>query len=314
MLRESVIIGARGSKLALWQANFIAEFIKKSGFEVETKKIKTKGDKILDSSLAKIGEKGLFVKEIEIALANREIDIAVHSMKDVPTEIPSGLIIGAVTKRDDFRDALVSYERIGLKNLPQGATIGTSSLRRRAQILSFRPDFNFNDLRGNLDTRLNRVKKGDFDAIILSSAGLDRLGLSDEITERISPDICLPGVGQGSIGVEIREDDEEIRKLVGLIDDRKTRQAIFAERALLKKLEGGCQIPIGALGILEDEKLKLTAMVANLDGKRLVRDSLEGSADQFESLGVLLAEKLLERGAKEILDEIRSQTGLSCKN
>lgn len=305
---RKIIIGSRGSQLAFWQANYVASFLKERGIDqIEIKKIKTTGDKILDAPLAKIGDKGLFVKEIELALSSGEIDLAVHSMKDVPTEIPSNLKIAAILKREDPRDVLISRDNLSLFSLPPGVAIGTSSLRRKAQLLHLRPDFQMVDVRGNLDTRLRKMAEGQFEAMILSAAGIDRLGWSDRITQRIPSEVCLSAVGQGAIGVEIRKDDLEMGEAVSSLDDFATHIAILAERALMKRLEGGCQVPIGALGQIQDGKLSLQAVVASLDGEKLFRDEITGSSDEAESLGVRLAEKLLEMGADEILREIRER-------
>ncbi|HAW60629.1 MAG TPA: hydroxymethylbilane synthase [Actinobacteria bacterium] len=306
---KKIVIGTRGSRLALWQANFVAEQLKKIvSCEIVIKKIKTTGDKILDFPLTRIEGKGLFVKEIETALLNGEVDLAVHSMKDVPTDLPEGLVIGAMMPREDPLDALVSRDGFTLEGLPNGAVIGTSSLRRRAQLLHFRSDFTVTDVRGNLDTRLKKLESGKFDAIVVAAAGLIRMGWSDRITVRISTDVCLPAVGQGAVGVEIRGEDEEMAEPASVINHAETFASISAERALLKRLEGGCQIPIGALGIVEEGELKITAAVANLDGSRLVRHSISGSPGRAEEVGIALAERLLELGANEILSEIRAMS------
>lgn len=309
-MRE-VVIGTRGSQLALWQANFVADQIGKRGLEykVSLTTIKTKGDKILDSPLAKIGDKGLFVKEIENALLAGQVDLAVHSMKDIPTEVPQGLVIAAALEREDPRDALISREGLLLKELPQDAVIGTSSLRRRAQLLNHRGDFRFIDLRGNIDTRIRKMHELSLDAIILSGAGLTRLGLADKITERIHPKIVLPAVGQGTIAVEVREDDFQMLELARSLNHLPTWQAVVAERALLRFLEGGCQVPLGALAHVEDGELILESAVASLDGSSLVRDSITGSAAEAEGLGSKLAEKLVTQGAGEILENIRKGQG-----
>lgn len=309
-MARQIVIGTRGSRLALWQANFVAEAIKSKnrGYGVSLKKIKTTGDKILDSPLAKIGDKGLFVKEIEHVLARGEVDLAVHSMKDLPTDIPADLTIAAVTKREDPFDALISREGTRLKDLRPGAVIGTSSLRRRAQLLAYRSDLKFVDLRGNVDTRVRKMYEQNLDAIILSGVGLIRLGWGDRITERISYDVMIPGVGQGAIAIEARRDDQEILELASLLNDSTTERAVLAERALLRRLEGGCQVPLGALAVIEDHKLVLEAAVASVDGSELIRDSMEGEPEQPEELGIRLAEKLLERGADIILEEIRKGT------
>lgn len=309
-MSKKVIIGTRGSKLALWQANFVANKLKSADqeLEVEIKTIKTKGDKILDVSLAKIGGKGLFVKEIELALIRGEVDLAVHSMKDLPTEIPEELKLGAILERDDPRDALISKDGLTLAELPQASRVGTSSLRRQAQLLNWRADFTLVDVRGNLDTRIRKMKEGQFEAIIVSSAGVDRMGWQDLITERIPPDILLPAVGQGTIAVEVRTNDDYMTGLTSIINHRPTQLAILAERALMRRLEGGCQVPVGALGKADDDKLELQGIVASLDGKRLLKDSIQGASAQAESLGTALADKLLAQGADEILKEIRAAT------
>ncbi|MCL5291621.1 MAG: hydroxymethylbilane synthase [Actinobacteria bacterium] len=305
--RRRLILGTRGSALALWQSNHVAARLTcEAGVEVELKKIKTKGDRILDAPLAKIGDKGLFVKEIENELLRGSLDLAVHSLKDMPTGIPAGLSLGAILEREDPRDALISRGGIPLDELPKGVAIGTSSLRRRAQLLKYRPDLKLVDVRGNLDTRVRKIEEGQFDGIILASAGLKRMGWEDRITERISPEVSLPAVGQGAIVVEVREDDAFMGELMKLLDHRETRAATLAERALMKRLEGGCQVPIGALGWLEGGALRLDGMVASLDGARLVRDSLEGDPAAPEDLGVALAERLLELGADDILAEVRA--------
>lgn len=304
---KKIVIGTRGSRLALWQANFVAAQLKRLvSCEITIRKIKTTGDKILDSPLARIGGKGLFVKEIETALLNGEVDLAVHSMKDVPTDLPSGLVIGAMMPREDPLDVLVSRDGSTLEELSEGAVVGTGSLRRRAQLLHSRPDLIISDVRGNIDTRLRKMESGMFDAIVVAAAGLIRMGWSDRITMRIPADVCLPAVGQGAVGVEIREGDEEMAELAGAINHSKTFASISAERALLKKLEGGCQVPIGALGTVGESELKLTAAVANLDGSKLVRGSISGSPERAEEIGIALAERLLEQGAGEILEEIRA--------
>ncbi|MHB8841423.1 MAG: hydroxymethylbilane synthase [Candidatus Aquicultor sp.] len=309
MTKKKFILGTRGSKLALWQSEHVASILKeKTGVEIELKIIKTQGDKILDVALSRIGDKGLFVKEIETALLEGEADLAVHSSKDVPTQIPEGLTLGAFLKRVDPRDVLISKSGQGLDALPAGSVIGTSSLRRIAQILHRRPDLKIEDVRGNLDTRLRKMDDGLFDAIVLAAAGLDRMGWAEGITERIPSDVMLSAVGQGAIAIEVREGDEDMRELMAYLDDPATRPAVTAERALLRELEGGCQIPIGALGILEDGVLKLEGMVAGLDGSRLIRDSIAGAPEEADELGVRLADKLKTQGADEILAEVRAET------
>ncbi|MHB0977101.1 MAG: hydroxymethylbilane synthase [Candidatus Aquicultorales bacterium] len=306
--RNKLVLGTRGSQLALWQSNHVADRLRRAaGVEVELKRIKTMGDRILDAPLAKIGDKGLFVKEIENEMLEGTIDLAVHSLKDMPTAVPEGLTLGAILEREDPRDALISRDRTALADLPKGARIGTSSLRRRAQLLKYRPDLKLVDVRGNLDTRVRKIEEGQFDGIILASAGLKRLGWEDRITERIPSEISLSAVGQGAIVVEVRADDDFVNELMGHLDHNETRVAVVAERALMRRLEGGCQIPIGALGRLtEGGCLTLDAMVASLDGSRLVRDSIEGDPADAEALGEELAEMLLDQGADEILAEVRA--------
>lgn len=309
-MKSFIRIGTRGSALALWQTRHVASILEeKYGCKTEIVKIKTTGDKILDSPLAKIGSKGLFVKEIEVALLENRVDIAVHSAKDVPTEQPDGLIIAAFLKREDPRDALISKDGKKLSELPEGSVIGTSSLRRRAQILHFRPDLKLVDVRGNVDTRLRKMKEGQFDAIILAKAGLKRMGHESDITEVIDTSIMLPAVGQGSIAIECRKSDDEILEMVRSISDFETEVAVKAERALLRFLEGGCQIPIGAFGRIEDGELVLDAMISSLDGKKLFRGRKRGNPENAEEVGIALAEELYRAGGSEILAEIRSSAG-----
>jgi hydroxymethylbilane synthase len=267
-------------------------------------RIKTTGDKIQDAPLAKIGGKGLFVKEIEEALIERKIDLAVHSIKDVPTELPEGLHLSAITKREDPRDAFISRDGTRLKDLPQGAKIGTSSLRRQAQLLYLRGDFEMIPLRGNLDTRLKKLGTINLDGIVLALAGVKRLGLEERITEIIPMAISLPAIGQGALGIETRRGDKEVEDKIQFLNDPDSWNAVSAERGFLKKLEGGCQVPIAAFAYIEGMTLFIEGLVGTVDGKRLIRDKLEGPLDKAESIGIQLAETLLEAGAKEILDEI----------
>jgi hydroxymethylbilane synthase len=305
----SLRIGTRGSQLALWQANKVAALIKEQypETEVELVKIKTTGDKILDSPLSKIGDKGLFVKEIETALLNKQVDIAVHSAKDMPTEIPAGLTLTAYLKRDDPSDALISAGGSNLDDLPEGAVIGTSSLRRRAQLLAYRPDLKFVDLRGNVDTRLRKLTEEKLDAILLSGAGLTRLGLGDKITERIPASIVVPAVGQGLIVIEAREDDRETLDFVAFMNDRDTAVCVIAERAFSDSIGGGCQVPMGALAVLENEVIRLKAVVASLDGETLLQAEIDGPANEGPALGRKLAETMKNMGAADILDDIRRE-------
>ena len=304
-MTKPIKIGTRASMLALWQANWVkSEIEKRHGLNVELVKIKTTGDKITDVPLAKVGGKGLFVKEIEEALLSKEVDLAVHSMKDVPTVFPNGLHLKAITKREDPRDALISRHGKTLSELPKGANIGTSSLRRQSQLLKARPDLNISQLRGNLDTRLKKLEQGVYDAIILAGAGIKRLGWVDKITELIEPDVMLPAIGQGALGIETRTEDSYVNGLVEFFDHRDTSVAVRAERAMLKRLDGGCQVPIAAYGIVKGDELRLTGLVASVDGLRIIKDVISGNTIDAETLGVTLAEKLLKAGAKEILDEL----------
>ena len=307
-MRE-IIVGTRDSQLALWQANWVVDRLRKSnpGYTFRIQGIKTQGDNILDVALAKIGDKGLFTKELEVALLTDEIDLAVHSMKDLPTDLPSGLAVGAVCEREYPGDVLVSPHGYALDKLPEGAIIGTSSLRRTAQLLHYRPDLKIVNIRGNLSTRLRKMAEEKMDAIILAYAGIQRLGLAERITERIPMEICLPAVGQGSVGIEIRHLDEEIMDIVETIDHRPSRIAISAERNLLKRLEGGCQVPIGAYGQVIGAEIKVQGLIASLDGQQLVRDAMSGSVNEAAKIGVKLAESLLKAGGREILQAVRQE-------
>ena len=308
---DELRIGTRGSQLALYQANWVKERLMEAhpNFKVAVVKIKTTGDKIQDAPLAKIGGKGLFVKEIEEALIQKRIDLAVHSIKDVPTEFPKGLHLSVITKREDPRDVFISRDGRTLKELPQRAKIGTSSLRRQAQLLHFRNDFELISLRGNLDTRLKKIKTMNLDGIVLALAGIKRLGLEENITEIIPTEISLPAIGQGALGIETRMDDKEVEDLIGFLNDQDSSIAVSAERAFLKKLEGGCQVPIAAYARIVGLTLRIDGLVGTIDGKRLVRDHVEGRVDETEFLGIKLAEILLGQGAKEILEEVYRKSG-----
>lgn len=299
-------IGTRGSQLALWQANWVSRALKEAepALDVELVKIKTMGDKILDVPLAKVGGKGLFVKEIEEAILDGRIDAAVHSMKDMPAEIPGGLCIGAVPKREAPQDVLIARSVDRFLQLPKGARIGTSSLRRGAQLRFLRPDVAILPLRGNLDTRLKKLETEGLDAIVLAAAGVRRLGLENRITEVFDEEILLPAVGQGALCIEVRENDSRIGDRISRLDDPETRTVVNGERAFLTRLEGGCQVPIAAHGRLADGRLFLTGLVADVDGSQLIKDTTEGDPESAETLGRRLAEALLARGAREILDEI----------
>jgi len=311
MNSQELRIGTRGSQLALYQANWVKERLIQVHpyLKVTLIKIKTTGDKIKDAPLAKIGGKGLFVKEIEEALIERRIDLAVHSIKDVPTELPKGLHLSAITKREDPRDVLISNDGTLLKNLPPGAKIGTSSLRRQAQLLRFRSDFEMVPLRGNLDTRLRKLKTLNLDGIILAYAGVKRLALEDRITEIVSTEISLPAIGQGALGIETRMDDEEVEERIRFLNDPSSAITISAERAFLKKLGGGCQVPIAAFGQINGTTLQIDGMVGTIDGKRLIRHRVEGPIEKAEELGIELADILLSKGAREILEKIYQRSG-----
>ena len=303
LIMRKLTVGTRGSRLALCQTDWVVGELRSLDPDlcVEVRVIKTEGDKILDVPLARIGDKGLFVKELEAALLSGEIDFAVHSAKDLPTATPDGLCIAAIPERVDPSDVLIS-SGLGLVDLPPGAKIGSSSLRRRAQLHNFRADFEICDLRGNLDTRLRKLEAGEFDAIVLAYAGLHRMGWADRVTEKIPTEICLPAVGQGALAIEAREGSEVVGILQRL-DDAQTRAAVLAERSLMRALEGGCQVPIGALGTVEDGTITLQGVVASLDGRSLVMG--DASGDDPESVGQKLAQVLLAGGAEKILEKIR---------
>jgi hydroxymethylbilane synthase len=303
-------IGTRGSQLALFQANWVKDQLVRTHPELKVTliKIKTTGDKIQDAPLAKIGGKGLFVKEIEEALIQRRIDLAVHSIKDVPTEFPKSLHLSVITKREDPRDVLISRNGKALKDLPQGAKIGTSSLRRQAQLLHFRSDLELISLRGNLDTRLKKLITMNLDGIVLALAGVKRLGLEERISEIIPINISLPAIGQGALGIETRMDDRGVEDQIRFLNDPHSSTAVTAERAFLKKLEGGCQVPIAAFAQKVGSTLQIDGLVGTIDGKRLIRHHLEGPVEEAEPLGTQLAEILLAKGAKEILDEVYQRT------
>ena len=305
-VKPKIIIGTRGSKLALWQAEYIAECLRtmNPGVVVELKHIVTTGDKILDVPLAQIGGKGLFTKELEVAMLSGEIDLAVHSLKDMPTELPAGLTLAATTTRMDPHDAFVSQKYGSLADLPQGAVVGTSSLRRKAQLLRLRPDLSIVSLRGNLDTRLRKLDEGQFDAIVLAAAGLRRLGWGERITALLSPEECLPAVGQGVLAIETRSADAEILAAVDRLDDTEARVCVTAERKFLAVVQGGCQVPVGVFGRMDGSQLVLTARILSLDGVRCVEGKVAGTPAEAESLGDTLAGRLLAAGGKEILAEL----------
>lgn len=302
---RKVTIATRGSNLALWQAEHIkALLIKQHGVEVELNVIKTKGDKILDVPLAKIGGKGLFVKEIEQALMDNEADVAVHSMKDVPMELPEGLILYASPEGETPYDCFVSVKHSTLSDLPDGAVVGTSSLRRKVQLKKVRPDLDIKDLRGNVNTRLAKLEAGEYDAIILAKAGLVRLGLDKHVKDTFNTETMLPSCCQGILGIEIRENDEEMKNLLGFLRHDQTETRVHCERAFLRRLEGGCQAPIAGHSVVCGDKIVMKGMVSDLEGSIFITDTIEGNVKDAESLGIQLAEKILNKGAKAILDEI----------
>jgi hydroxymethylbilane synthase len=302
-------IGSRKSQLALVQTYWVQEQLQKHfsdrKFEVHT--MSTQGDKILDVALAKIGDKGLFTKELESGMLQNDIDFAVHSLKDLPTRLPEGLCLGCVTEREDPADALVVHERNKdkqLESLPEGAVVGTSSLRRLAQLRHHYPHLSFKDIRGNLNTRLQKLDSGDYDAIVLAVAGLQRLGMGDRIHQVIPAEVSLHAVGQGALGIECRTEDEEVLQLLKALEHQPTAQRCYAERAFLRELEGGCQVPIGVNTVINGDTLTLTGMVSSIDGQKMVKDTLSGSATNPEALGIQLARQLRQQGATEILEAI----------
>ncbi len=313
MTRRTITIGTRGSKLALTQTGQVADKLRaicqEHGlpYEFELKTIVTKGDQILDVTLSKVGGKGLFVKEIEQELLDGGIDLAVHSMKDVPSELPEELMIGAVPVRVDPRDALITRTGCGLDELPHGALVGTSSLRRACQLQERRPDLELLPMRGNIDTRLRKLQDEGFDAIVLATAGLQRTGWEERVSEYLEPEVCLPAVGQGALGIECRRADEQVVQLLQLLNDERTERTVAAERAFLGTLNGGCQVPIAAYAVLEPEgTIWLRGLVGRPDGSEMLRGELRGF--EPKELGVRLAEELIAQGADRILAEVREQT------
>jgi len=303
---KELVIATRGSALALWQANHIKDLLEAEhpGLKVKLLKIKTKGDKILDVPLAKVGGKGLFVKEIEEALLDGRAHLAVHSMKDVPTELPEGLEVGIIPEREAATDSLLSVDYDGLDGLPEGALVGTSSLRRQSQLATLRPDLEIKSLRGNLDTRVRKLLDGEFDAIVVATAGLNRLGLSAPMQEILGPPDFLPAVAQGALGIEFATRDTEVAGLLKFLDHAPTKTQVLAERGFLTGLDGGCQVPIAAWSRLEGDRVRLTGFVADVDGSRPIRMEAEGPADQAWEVGAELAAKVLAAGGKAILDEV----------
>lgn len=305
-MKKNLVIGTRASKLALWQAHHVAALIEAQhpGVTVTLQHIVTSGDKIQDVPLAKIGGKGLFTKELENAMLAGEIDLAVHSLKDMPVELPEGLTLAAITERENPGDALVSPRYGAIDKLPPGAKVGTSSLRRKAQLQRYRPDIVIRELRGNVDTRLKKLETEDLDAIVLAVAGLKRLDLGERITEILSHEVCLPAVGQGALAIETREDDSEVRALLAFLNDKETCQAVTAERAFLKVVEGGCQVPVGVHAKAAGDILELEAVILSVDGQEVVRDRLNGTAQDAALLGQELAHRMLTAGGAEILRKV----------
>ncbi|MDR7237423.1 hydroxymethylbilane synthase [Neobacillus drentensis] len=306
---RKIIVGSRRSKLALTQTNWVMDQLKKLDprFEFEVKEIVTKGDQILDVTLSKVGGKGLFVKEIEQAMLDKEIDMAVHSMKDMPAVLPEGLTIGCIPFREDHRDALISRGHVKLKDLKPGAIIGTSSLRRSAQLLVARPDLEIKWIRGNVDTRLAKLETEEYDAIILAAAGLYRLGwASDVVTEFLDADLCIPAVGQGALSIECREDDKELLELFEKFTCKKTERAVRAERAFLQKMEGGCQVPIaGFAHIAENDEIVLNVLVASPEGHEIIKEEVRGHNP--EELGLEAADLLIQKGGKDLIEKVKRE-------
>lgn len=307
MSEENIVrIATRRSPLAMWQAEYVRDRLQENhpGLQVEFVKMVTQGDKILDTPLAKVGGKGLFVKELEVGMLEGQADIAVHSMKDVPMAFPEGLHLAVVCPREDPRDAFVSNTYKALEELPEGARVGTSSMRRTCQLRELRPDLNILDLRGNVNTRLKKLDDGEYDAIILAAAGLIRLEFQHRIAQFIEPEVCLPAVGQGAVGIECRVNDERIHALLACLNDEATSIRVRAERAMNHRLEGGCQVPIGGYSLLEGDEIWLRALVGRPDGSEMIRGEVRGPIAEGEKLGKQLADDLLSRGAAEILRDV----------
>ncbi|MBM7572007.1 hydroxymethylbilane synthase [Aquibacillus albus] len=305
---RKIVIGSRKSNLALTQTEWVIEQLKEIGapFDFEIKKIVTKGDKILDVTLSKVGGKGLFVKEIEQAMYNKEIDMAVHSMKDMPAEIPEGLTIGTIPDREDHRDAFISNGNVLLKDLPSGSIVGTSSLRRGSQILVARPDLEIKWIRGNIETRLRKLKDEDFDAIILAAAGLSRMGWGDDVvTEYLDPEVCVPAVGQGALAIECREDDADLRDWLEKIRNPKITRTVTAERTFLHELNGGCQIPIGGYAYLDNDEVVFLGLVATPDGKTVLKEEVRGNDPV--AIGLEAASRMKKQGAQKIIDDAKEE-------
>ena len=308
-MKNKFVLGSRGSELALWQTNYVKTTLERHfpDLNLEIKIIKTTGDKLLDVALAKIGDKGLFTKQIETALLSGEIDLAVHSLKDLQTVQPKGLCIGAVSKREMPNDVLISTKYSSIDELPKNAKVATGSLRRKSQILHYRRDLQIFEIRGNVPTRLQKFAESDLDAMILAFAGVHRLNLNEHIAQIIPFNIMLPAVGQGAMAVEIREDDDELKKFLKILNDEKTHICITAERAFLRTLEGGCQVPIGANAVIENNTIQLEGMVGNLNGSVNLREKISGEKSKAANLGIKLAQNLIKKGANEILERTRKK-------
>lgn len=307
-MTRKIIVGSRRSALAMTQTKWFIGQLEGLGlpYSFEIKEMVTKGDRIVDVMLSKVGGKGLFVKEIEEALLDQEIDFAVHSIKDMPAELPAKLMLGCIPKRIDARDCLLSIDHLTLDQLPAGSIIGTSSLRRSAQILHLRPELEIKWIRGNIDTRIRKLKEEEYDAIVLAAAGLERMGWTKEtVTQYLPVDLCLPAVGQGALGIECRADDEEVLQLLQRVHDTETGITVEAERSFLGRIEGGCQVPVGAYGIRKEGLIHLTGLVASPDGKTLLKETLQGTDPR--ALGKQLADVLMKQGATEILDRVREE-------
>ena len=308
-MTDTIRIATRKSPLAMWQAEHVADALRAAhpGINVEILGMSTQGDKILDTPLAKIGGKGLFVKELEARMLEGDADIAVHSMKDVPVELPEGLHLAVIMQREDPRDAFVSNKYASLDELPEGAVVGTSSLRRQCQLSDRRPDLKIESLRGNVNTRLKKLDDGEYDAIILAAAGLIRLGFAERIRESIEPEDSLPAIGQGAVGIECRSDDPRVNALLAPLHDKDTADRVLAERAMNARLEGGCQVPIGGHAVLDGDNLWLRGLVGTVDGSEIIRAEIAGPREQAAQMGTALAEELLEHGAAAILKELYEQ-------
>ncbi|MGG1697678.1 hydroxymethylbilane synthase [Bacillus zhangzhouensis] len=304
---RTIKVGSRRSKLAITQTKWVIQKLSElnPSYSFEIKEIVTKGDQILDVTLSKVGGKGLFVKEIEQAMMNHDIDMAVHSMKDMPAALPEGLVIGCIPEREDVRDALISKDHLRLHELPKGAIVGTSSLRRSAQLLQERPDLEIKWIRGNIDTRLEKLKNEEYDAIILAAAGLSRMGWSKEVvSEFLSPDTCLPAVGQGALSIECRGDDEELLQLLAQFTNEYTKKTVLAERAFLKQMDGSCQVPIAGYATMnERDEIELTGLVASADGHTIIRETVTGTDP--EAIGKACAKQMADKGAKDLIDKVK---------